>query len=710
MASWERDDAWAERLRKAFRETEGDDDALGQLAVEQKLLSPEQLAEGLRLRDEARASGQGVALGEILLRQGRLTTDDLVSLAREQGRRLGDVPRLDRYEIRSRIGHGATAVVYAAWDKELKRPVAIKVPRDAAGLSELARERFRREARAAAGVSHPNVVTLYDTLDTASGPCLVMELIEGSPLSELLAKKELGPDELTRIVEGASKGVACAHERGIVHRDLKPANILVTREGEAKVGDFGLAHLMDSTTQLTKTGSSLGTPLYMAPEQVEGRSKEVSPASDVYALGAILFEAVVGAPPFTGATAAEIYGKIVRVLPRVKPGMPRDLETILLKCLEKDPRRRYSTAGDLAGDLRRYLAGEPIHAKPAGTTARLIRRARRHRTTVGVAALIALGCAGLGAGLVREDARERAAREALSAARNLEATDLDAKVSAYAAALRLAEGTSLAPQIRRDHEALVESRRREREDAIASLRAASAALVELETFQRAIDLLNEARSRSSSPEWTSRVEEAVADVRRNVETLFAPLLRQAAEARRRSDAKEVARLRERVALWGLPDVLRRLDEHLAGVAEDRPWTVIFDGTSTDAFMSASLDSWKLENGALRRTGGNALQSSREFGDGEIRLRFVVSDLEGSIWFRVRQGAEGAYSVKWEARQFNPLLKPSHELHVVCHGEAVTAALDGRPVDVRSEGSPKTGRLQFQAHARHCRILSIEYRP
>jgi serine/threonine-protein kinase len=352
---------------------------------------------------------------------------------RRDSRKLGpdgaeSPPSLPRYEIQEQVGEGTTATVYRAWDRELNRTVALKMMRERLGWNSMAQERFRREAQAAAGVTHPNVVTVHDVGEEGGRPYLVMELVEGRPLNETLADRRLAQAEILGLLEKVARGVGAVHEKGIVHRDLKPANILVTVSGEPKVGDFGLAHLMDSTMALTRTGVSLGTPFYMAPEQVEGRSKDITPRTDVYAMGVILYEALTGAPPHTGDNPQELYAKVIHKDPlppcQVNPGVSRDLETIVLKALEKEPKRRYATAGALADDLRRYRGGEPIAARPATWRYRMWRRIRRNRLAygLGVGGMAALLVAGV-LWEIRRRERERAletirekARMALDAA------------------------------------------------------------------------------------------------------------------------------------------------------------------------------------------------------------------------------------------------------------------------------------------------------
>jgi tetratricopeptide (TPR) repeat protein/tRNA A-37 threonylcarbamoyl transferase component Bud32 len=312
-----------------------------------------------------------------------LGSDPVAPAARVPG-----APGFSRYEILGKVGEGATAVIYRARDRTLHRVLALKVLKESAGYSEIGRQRFRREAQATAGLSHPHLVTVYDVGEEEGRLYFAMELVEGRPLVDVLKERTSSQRDLLGILEKSARGLGAAHRSGIVHRDVKPANILIGAGGEPKVGDFGLAHLIDSTTELTRSGVPLGTPLYMAPEQVEGRTKDISPRTDVFALGAILYEVAVGRPPYSGDSVVEIYAKIVRDDPaaprRLNPELPADLETIILKALEREPSRRYATAEALADDLRRYLDGEPVDARPASTAYRLYRRVRKYPVVTGL--------------------------------------------------------------------------------------------------------------------------------------------------------------------------------------------------------------------------------------------------------------------------------------------------------------------------------------
>src|SRR4051812_2501035 len=273
-------------------------------------------------------------------------------------------------------------VVYLARQVALKRRVALKMilAGSHAGPKELAR--FRTEAEAVARLQHPNVVQVYEVVDERDGPpCLAMELVEGGSLAESLAGTPRPPRASSSLVEVLARAVHDFHRRGIVHRDLKPSNVLLTAEGVPKNTDFGLAKLVDGDSGQTPSEAFLGTPSYMAPEQAAGRTRSIGPLSDVYALGAILYELLTGRPAFRADTPLDTVLQVINQEPvppsRLQPKVPRDLETICLKCLEKMPGSRYADAGELADDLGRFLAGEAIRGRPTPAWRRAIKWARR---------------------------------------------------------------------------------------------------------------------------------------------------------------------------------------------------------------------------------------------------------------------------------------------------------------------------------------------
>lgn len=355
--------------------------------------------------------------------------------------------RIGRFQLRRELGRGGFGVVLLAYDPRLRRDVALKVPRADVLVTPELRERFQREARAAAGLDHPNIVPVFDAGEV--GPvCYIASLYcPGVTLAQWLRQRtEPVPFVVAaEMIAAMADGVQHAHDHGVVHRDLKPANVLLPgikgqesgvsdQESGAstldvlapdpcpltpKITDFGLAKLLDAAADgPTRTGAVLGTPSYMAPEQAGGKADGAGPACDVCALGAILYECLTGRPPFVGETDLDTLQQVRAAEPvpprRLRPKTPRDLETVCLKSLEKDPTKRYSSAGELAADLQRFVAGEPVRARPVGAAGRLWRRCRRRPLVAGlVAALglaLALGVAGVTWQWRRAEARGDQAR------------------------------------------------------------------------------------------------------------------------------------------------------------------------------------------------------------------------------------------------------------------------------------------------------------
>jgi hypothetical protein len=330
------------------------------------------------------------------------------------------------YEIVGELGRGGMGAVYQARQLGLNRLVALKVLLAGAAAGDEQRARFAAEARVVAEFRHPNIVPVFETGEFDGTPFLSMELVPGGTLSQRLATGPLAPEAAARLLVQVADAVHHAHERGIIHRDLKPGNVLLTEDGVPKVSDFGLAKRLESADALTRTDAVLGTPSYMAPEQAEGK-KEVGRAADVYALGAVLYHTLTGRPPFQAASALDTIRQVVDLDPvpvrDLQPAVPRDLAVICEMCLRKEPERRYPSAGELSADLRRFLANEPIRARPVGPLERGWKWAGRNRAVAvsGLAVAVALTLGTTISGIYAARATAAANREA-SARAELETT------------------------------------------------------------------------------------------------------------------------------------------------------------------------------------------------------------------------------------------------------------------------------------------------
>jgi hypothetical protein len=280
---------------------------------------------------------------------------------------LGTVRYFGDYELLEEIARGGMGVVYRARQVSLDRTVAVKMVLNSELADDVQKQRFRREAEAVAQLDHPNIVPVFEVGEHDGQSYFSMAFVEGGSLAGRIAGGPLPPREAAELVEAIARAAQFAHERGVVHRDLKPANILLDSEGRPRVSDFGLAKHAKSGDSLTSTGAIVGTPGYMAPEQAAGKTNLVGPLSDVYGLGAILYALLTGRPPFQAATDLETVLQVIEDDPirpgKLNPAVPRDLETICLKCLQKQPEQRYERAQELANDLGRFLRHEPIKAR-----------------------------------------------------------------------------------------------------------------------------------------------------------------------------------------------------------------------------------------------------------------------------------------------------------------------------------------------------------
>jgi eukaryotic-like serine/threonine-protein kinase len=311
-------------------------------------------------------------------------------------RRLASGPvHLDRFELQSELGVGSFGYVFKAWDPRLQRIVALKVQRAGSFASQEETERFLREARSAAQLKHPSIVSLYETGQTGEGVCfLVCEFVDGVTLEQRLKQGAITPAQAAAFAAGLADALQYAHENHVIHRDIKPSNIIIDERGQAHLMDFGLAKRDTGEATVTSDGRVMGTPAYMSPEQARGASHSVDARTDIYSLGVVLYEMLTGERPFQGnrrLLLLQVLEDDPRPLRQLNAGIPRDLEVICLKTLSKSPSRRYQSARELADDLRRAMQGQPILARPIGRLERAVLWSRRYPLAVSFLIAVLVG-------------------------------------------------------------------------------------------------------------------------------------------------------------------------------------------------------------------------------------------------------------------------------------------------------------------------------
>lgn len=301
-------------------------------------------------------------------------------------------PEVSGYEILGELGRGGMGVVYKARQIKLNRLVALKMVLSGAHASKAQLDRFFVEAEAVGQLVHPNIVQIHEVGEHDGLPYFSLEYVDGGSLSEKLAKKPMSAKPAAELLVTLARAMACAHSHAIIHRDLKPANVLLTNDGVPKITDFGLAKRLESDSSQTRSGTLMGTPSYMAPEQARGDTHQIGPLADVYALGVVLYECLTGRTPFVGTSIIDTLRQVQTLEPvppsRLQPKVPADLETICLKCLQKEAHKRYASALELAEDAGRFLAGKPILARPVGSFERAWRWCKRNPRVAALSAAV----------------------------------------------------------------------------------------------------------------------------------------------------------------------------------------------------------------------------------------------------------------------------------------------------------------------------------
>src|SRR5437762_1332935 len=342
------------------------------------------------------------------------TPDDVAPASQKTARAAELLGELGDYELLDEVGRGGQEVVFRARQTSLNRTVALKIISLGQWASKAHLKRFRLEAEAAARLEHPGIVPIHEVGERDGSCYFSMKFVEGGQLDEVVRRTPISIRQAAELIAKVARTVHYAHEHGILHRDIKPGNILLDQRGEPHLTDFGLARLVESESTITRTREALGTPSYMAPEQAAGEQRKLSNATDVYGLGAVLYQLLTDHPPFAGGTTYDTIKLLLDTEPRqprlLNPKIDRDLSTICLKCLEKDPQRRYPSALALAEDLERWLKHEPIRARRTGVFTHARKWVRRNPSIAAMTATLLALAVPLGVVIWKSDQLFRASQ------------------------------------------------------------------------------------------------------------------------------------------------------------------------------------------------------------------------------------------------------------------------------------------------------------
>jgi len=650
---------------------------------------------------QEKQSQSGESLPEILVTLGAITPLQRQDIEKRVAKGMGSAPtQLGNYRLICKLGEGGMGAVYLGEDTVLDRQVALKLlPKDVTKDPERL-SRFRREAVAAGKLNHQNIASAYSLGEDAGHYFYVMEYCRGEPLSKILKRQKRLPEwQVVELSIPITQALAYAHEHRILHRDIKPANIMRGLDGTVKVLDLGLAKNTSDEEQSfqTTSGLAVGTPHYISPEQARG-DRELDGRTDVYSLGATMYNLATGRPPFNGSSAAVIMTKhLSDPVPdprRSNPEVSDGFAAVVMKAMAKKPSERYATMVALGADLQRLAEGHAVRATA--------RRGSRNRIN-------AVAAGGERASGHHEPAQRRRRETAGSSISSglLTGGVVGAVVIGIVVFFLMGVGGEPAPA------------KKQKPERVAEQKKAARSLPEATPKKQTEPETKKVPERPPEPVGTPPDFKAAFDqLERDLKTGDLKSKVAKLEAFLQSCKDPILLARARVLLNQLqapppPPPPPPQDATKKTVQKNDPpgnWEPLFNKRSIDVLVGGNRGNWLIENGALTNRPGvrDAGQTRRSFTDGNLRIRFAVSGAS-LLRFTIRQGREGGYSVYMNKAQLAQM-KGTHELLLTFRGEDVKATLDGKVMDVRAKGSPRSGRLQFGVSDGRVRISNIDFAP